>query len=144
MRGRLLLAVALSLLALLPPAQAYADLPAPDAGGWDSTTVDPCVSLKAALEDPLTALDIATHCTVKVTVTQTEGGAVITVDADPVRIVVSSVRENGTLVLTLAVAYAEQEHDFVIRCAKPGGFVPTWPVRTQDADCSLLNGPAWD
>src|SRR5688500_18159352 len=101
MRGRFLLVAAVLLLALSSPAQAALLGGGVAVGG---TGQDPCVYALAVVHDPVravynpeTVLYFASHCTVNlaVSVQQTPDRTVVTIDAEPVNILIESVRENG-------------------------------------------------
>lgn len=142
MRGRFLLVAALLLPALTAPAQA-ALLDGGVALG-DGSEEDPCLDVMAAVHDPVravyepeTVLHFASHCTFNVAVSfqQTQDSTVVTIDAEPVKIVIERAMENGTLVITIAVAYAEHGESFVVRCSDPDRLPTLYPVREMDASC---------
>ena len=101
MRGRLHPLAVLFVLALLPSGRAVS-LPG---GGGGLNDDDPCVDLGAAFEDPTAIVVIAGHCTVHVKVSVTRA-------------------DNGNVVITVAIAYAEHGRTFVVECSDPDRLLP--------------------
>lgn len=138
MRGRFLFP-AFFLLALVTPVQAA--LPVAD-------SADPCVDPD---EDPEHMVEFAEQCTfswlqqscladlasvdcsMSVSVQRTEAnGTIVTILADQVEVILSTVLHDGDLALQVVVAYAEYTNTFVVECTD----LPTFPVRTYDASCA--------
>lgn len=146
MRAWLLLAAASLLLPLASPAQAFeagALLTPEDDGDGGGSSSDPCLSLAAALENPKYAVVILTQCTLRVILDPSAGTAGVALGVDGLNVtVVSTVRQDGTLMVEVIVAYAQHEEEFVLDCSRPGGFIPTFPVRERDYSC--WRDPAWD
>ena len=116
MRGRFLLLPALLLLNLAAPAQAT--LLSEDESG------DVCVDVTS--DDPKEIVMIASHCVVSMmlTVQETDDGHVVEFDLEDAHIIIESVRDNGTLVITILVIYAEWGEAFVTVCSDPDKVFP--------------------
>ena len=124
MRGRFLLSAALLIL-LVPSTQALSAADAGPAGpvarGLSPPEVvaakasDPCVDVSSVFDDPSAVVTIAAQCTVVVSVS--------------VRLT-----DDGRIIVTIVVAYAEYGYTFVVECSDPDH----WP---QPGDTWTWYGP---
>lgn len=85
---------------------------------------DPCIDPNA--RDPAYIVDVSHSCD-SVSFQGTAGQAHTSVSV--------AQTADGGFVVTIVVAYADEAHTFVLECGKPGGLIPTYPVRTVDEDC---------
>ena len=122
MRWRLPFLVVLALVA------APAALPFRNVG---ASVSDLCIDPSA--EDPTHVVDVTHSCdSIQVKVGAGQASATLVYERT----------ESGGFILRVIVEYAHETKEFVLECAKPGGFVPTYPVRTYDYDCAVVDD-AW-